>query len=106
MLSATYLAWAVGPMMQLDSISVSDAADGRAGVFSLRLQNNGLGDFVGSHKACTYGCSLSYLRSHGYSLVDIWLQPRWHTVTGLRRAARRSERRACARQVGWLEGKP
>ena len=52
MLSATYLAWAVGPMLQLDSVSVSDAASGTSGVFSLRLQNNGLGDFVGSHKAC------------------------------------------------------
>ena len=51
-LSATYLAWAVGPMLQLDSISISDAASGSSGVFSLRLQNNGLGDFVGSHKVC------------------------------------------------------
>ena len=39
-------------MLQLDSISISDAASGSSGVFSLRLQNNGLGDFVGSHKVC------------------------------------------------------
>merc|ERR1719352_2247569 len=39
-------------MLQLDSISISDAAGGTSGVFSLRLQNNGLGDFLGSHKAC------------------------------------------------------
>ncbi len=50
--SATYLAWAVGPMMQLDSIAIADAKGGSSGVFTLRLQNNGLGDFTGAHTAC------------------------------------------------------
>ena len=50
--SATYLAWASGPMLQLDSLSLADAADGRRGTLTLRLQNNGLGDVSGEHVAC------------------------------------------------------
>lgn len=47
---AHYLAWAVGPMLQLDSLAISQSGGQTAIV--LFVQNNGLGSFLHMHTIC------------------------------------------------------
>jgi hypothetical protein len=49
---AKYLAWAVGPMLQLDTVSVTPVADDAAAELRLTLQNNGLGAFAHALVVC------------------------------------------------------
>ena len=51
---AHYLAWSVGPMLQLDSLGVTLDSSGKGGQLKLQLQNNGLGSYDTPHLVCLH----------------------------------------------------
>jgi len=63
---AHYMAWAVGSMLQLDSISIQ--ASGNSGYLTLAVQNNGLDAFQQAHKICVHAAATSatFSSSHGW----------------------------------------
>ena len=52
---ARYLAWAAGPMLQIDGVQITpDASNGNGGELKITLQNNGLGAFSSGHRVCAH----------------------------------------------------
>ena len=49
---AKYLAWAAGPMLQLDTVNTVPVGDGPAADVTLTFQNNGLAPFTVEHHIC------------------------------------------------------
>ena len=49
-----YLAWAAGPMLQVDTLSLAPNADGKSAELRLALQNNGLGSYDTAHFVCLH----------------------------------------------------
>ena len=52
---AKYLAWASGPMLQLDTVRIEPGDDGTSARVALVVQNNGLLPFTAEHKICARG---------------------------------------------------
>ena len=76
---ARYIAWAAGPMMQLDSLVLSSNDEGTAGTLTLTLQNNGLAPYTHTHELCATA-----------GPPNVALQPagRWATPSGDAAAAK------------------
>jgi len=67
---AHYLAWAIGPMLQLDALSVAAGASKGQLRLVLEMQNNGLSDFGGAHSVCVNAAptSAAIADSHGWTV--------------------------------------
>jgi len=71
---ARYVAWAVGPMMQVDDLKLTVNDEGTAGRLIIVVQNNGLGFFAHEQLMCVHT-----------ELTGIALQPseRWSDTAGV-----------------------